>query len=173
MRSIGKDFGGLQDVTRWECRRCMSKALGRKRLSKHVPRNRSWAEWRQSDDASTRLGQRWTDRPADGNGPLKSTRTATINGRRSAWLPAWLPLVVTWSICSHSSPSLHPHLSTKTAIFRAIHITQKTTLETIEKLENTFPKVVQQHYVDEMGKSILCCTLSRFIFCAKYCRNRL
>ena len=50
------------------------------------------------------------------------------------------------------SPSLHPHLSTKNGSFQS-HYRRKQCSKRL-KLEMNFSKVVQQHYVGEVGKPI-------------------
>jgi len=42
----------------------------------------------------------------------------------------------------------------KTALFRATHILSQKTRFEMEKLKINFSKVVQQHYIGQVGKSI-------------------
>ena len=68
----------------------------------------------------------------------KNTSTRQWQTSPSAWLPVWLPMLVTSSISSKGpSPSLYPHFSTrKLALFRVTHILPEKTTSEILKSSN-------------------------------------
>ena len=65
------------------------------------------------------------------------------------------------------STSLHPHLTTKNGSFHShSNATKENKIQNNDNQQLIFPKVVQQHYVGEVGKSItFMCLFSQYTLC--------
>ena len=109
----------------------------------------------------------------EGGGKLQAPACVAASGGQTIWeelpqghvkkvvanfrrLPVWLPVVVTASICCNSVhlQSLHPHLTTKKLAF----LKPPTYYRTKERWKlwiiYYFLKIVQQHYVSQVCKSV-------------------
>jgi len=110
-----------------------------------------------------------TDLQTTGKSCHKTTSTRRWQ-TSSTWLPTQLPMIATSTICSKGlfiSKSASSSQHQKPALVRATHIITGETMFEMLKTRNNFSKLVQQHYVGEVGKSITFMLYIILILCAK------